>query len=1009
MYFQDVIGTLAEYWGSLGCVLLQPHDIMMGAGTFHPATVLRSLGPRPWRCAYVQPSRRPGDARYGDNPNRLGHFYQYQVLLKPAPIDVQDLYLGSLAAIGIDLTAHDMRFVEDDWASPTLGAWGLGWEVWMDGLEVSQFTYFQQVGGVACAPVPAELTYGLERLTMALQGVDDVFDIAWVEGVTYRDVFHRNEVEQSTYNFEQSDPKALFELFNTSFAECARLAEHGLAMPAYDQAIATSHTFNMLDARGAISVAERQQYIKRIRDLACRCAEAWVAHSPDTPHEPVPVAASGPAATVATSKAAPTGSRELVVEIGCEELPASYVRPALAALEAGVVGLVEGLDHGPVRTFATPRRLAVCIEGLQPVRASSTKLVLGPPAVRAFSDGEPTKVGLGFARGRGVDAADLKIVNSPRGQVVAAEIVEGGERAVELIAAGLDGVVRGLAFPKTMEWGTSDVRWARPIHRVNAVYDGVRIDGVAAQLPFGEHTDLHRLAEGRTAAFTGRADWLAALRAGAVEPDLWVREQQIRSLLVDATSTLGCDPIVDDELLEEVLHLVEAPTLVVGEFDAGLLELPHKLLVQTMRHHQRYFPVFRDGALSNDFVVISNNPWADAQRVAAGNARVLLARFDDAKFFFAEDRKQRLEARGDDLQRMRWIRGMGTMAHKQARVAALAEALAPHTGADPAVVARAGSLCKCDLVTHMVGEFPELQGHIGRLYADAQGEPEGVGLAIEESWLPAYASDAVANSPAGITLALADRLDTLASCFGIGLVPKGGDPQGLRRAALGVVRTAIEAGQRLDLHQVVGLAVHNLHAYVLAQPDGFDAWTKARGTDSTAATDQDAVVSELVAFILARFRASAIAAEVTTDVVDAVLATGDTDPVVLQAKVAALHGLSGNAEFTKIMITFKRVLNITRDAEYPAPPAGALTHSAERALHAAVDAVETTIAQAVAALDFGAALDAMLTLQKPVATLFDAVMVDSDDPTEKANRMGLLLRVGRTFLTLADFSRISTR
>ena len=276
MHFQDVILTLSRYWGERGCVLLQPHDMEVGAGTFHPATFLRVLGPQPWRTAYVQPCRRPGDARYGENPNRLGHYYQYQVILKPSPDDAQDQYLGSLEALGLDLREHDIRFVHDDWESPTLGAWGLGWEVWLDGMEITQFTYFQQVGGHVCRPVSVELTYGLERIAMYLQGVDDVFDLSWVEGVSYRDVFHRNEVEQSRYNFEASNAAALFEVFNSAYAESRALSARGLALPAYDQCIRSSHTFNLLDARGAISVAERQQYIRRIRDLAVACADAWV-------------------------------------------------------------------------------------------------------------------------------------------------------------------------------------------------------------------------------------------------------------------------------------------------------------------------------------------------------------------------------------------------------------------------------------------------------------------------------------------------------------------------------------------------------------------------------------------------------------------------------------------------------------------------------------------------------------------------------------------------------------
>ncbi len=274
--FQDLILTLTKYWGDRGCVVLQPLDLAVGAGTFHPATFLRSLGPEPWSCAYVQPSRRPGDARYGENPNRLGHYYQFQTILKPSPLDVQDKYLGSLEAIGIDLRKHDVRFVEDDWESPTLGAWGVGWEVWLDGMEITQFTYFQQCGGFDLDPITVELTYGLERLAMYLQGVNNVYDLEWVKGVSYGDVFHRNEVEQSKYNFELADTGVLLKMFDAAFGECVVLSDAGLALPAYDQCIQCSHLFNLLDARGAISVAERAEYIRRIRDLACRCAAAWL-------------------------------------------------------------------------------------------------------------------------------------------------------------------------------------------------------------------------------------------------------------------------------------------------------------------------------------------------------------------------------------------------------------------------------------------------------------------------------------------------------------------------------------------------------------------------------------------------------------------------------------------------------------------------------------------------------------------------------------------------------------
>ncbi len=279
--FQGLILALQAYWAEQGCVVLQPYDMEVGAGTFHTATFLRAIGPEPWRAAYVQPSRRPTDGRYGENPNRLQHYYQFQVVLKPSPLAIQDLYLGSLEMLGFDPLVHDIRFVEDNWESPTLGAWGLGWEVWLNGMEVTQFTYFQQVGGLECKPVTGEITYGLERLAMYIQGVDSVYDLVWAHGpdgdVSYGDVFHQNEVEQSAYNFEHANTEALFQWFDACEAESQKLIDADLPLPAYEQMVKASHTFNLLDARHAISVTERARFIGRVRSLSRAVAEAYFA------------------------------------------------------------------------------------------------------------------------------------------------------------------------------------------------------------------------------------------------------------------------------------------------------------------------------------------------------------------------------------------------------------------------------------------------------------------------------------------------------------------------------------------------------------------------------------------------------------------------------------------------------------------------------------------------------------------------------------------------------------
>ncbi len=276
MTFQELILALERFWASRGCILHQPYDTEVGAGTFHPATFLRVLGPEPWNAAYVEPSRRPTDGRYGENPNRLQHYYQFQVIMKPSPLEVQELYLDSLRHFGVDPLVHDIRFVEDDWESPTLGAWGLGWEVWLDGMEITQFTYFQQAGGIDLNPVSVEITYGIERIAMYLQGVDNVFDLEWGHGITYGDVHHQSEVEFSRYNFEEADVEALFKLFAMYEAESLRLVDKGLVLPGYDHCLKCSHTFNLLDARGALSVAERTRYILRVRKLARACAQAYL-------------------------------------------------------------------------------------------------------------------------------------------------------------------------------------------------------------------------------------------------------------------------------------------------------------------------------------------------------------------------------------------------------------------------------------------------------------------------------------------------------------------------------------------------------------------------------------------------------------------------------------------------------------------------------------------------------------------------------------------------------------
>jgi glycyl-tRNA synthetase beta chain len=704
-------------------------------------------------------------------------------------------------------------------------------------------------------------------------------------------------------------------------------------------------------------------------------------------------------------------SGEVFIELVCEELPAEAVRPALQALEGGLRALLEGLVAGDVRTYATPRRLAVVLDDVAESRPVTERLITGPPAERAFdAQGRPTQAGIGFARGRGLEPSALERITTPKGEVVAVRVQEGGERTVALLAAGLDGVLRGLPFQRSMEWGTGGMRFARPLHRVNALYAGQLVQGHAAGLTLGRQSLGHRLAEDTTFEFNQSQEWLAALRARKVEPDLEVRKALIRGQLAELAQSQGADPIDDEPLLEEVVHLVEWPTPLLSTFDAQLLELPPRLLVESMRVHQRYFPLHRDGALTNRFALISNNPWGDERLIAEGNARVLRARFDDARFFLAEDKKQALGAQDAQLAKMQWIRGLGTMLDKAHRVADLAAELAPLLGADPKLVRRAGHLAKSDLATAMVGEFPELQGHMGRLYALHGGEDERVALAIEEHYLPRFAGDRLPGSPEGAALALAERVDSLTGCFGIGMTPKGGgDPQGLRRAALGVVTLLAERGLRIELGRLFEQAVLHFHARALAADRDYEAWKKERGESAEHARDREALVQQLVQFVLARLQAAAVASGLSADVVDAVLAVTPPDVLLIQAKLEALRELCGSERFLPVLTTFKRVLNITRDQSEPAPARADLGHPSEQALFDALQRVEGQVTDAARALDYGTALRKALDLEAPVAALFDSVLVEDPDPALRSRRLGLLLGVSRVFLEVADFARISTR
>ncbi|MCD4673483.1 MAG: glycine--tRNA ligase subunit beta, partial [Anaerolineaceae bacterium] len=814
--FQSIILKLQQYWADYGCMIWQPYYTQVGAGTYNPATFLRVLGPEPWDVAYVEPSIRPDDGRYGDNPYRLQQHYQFQVILKPAPENVQELYLGSLMALGIDPQKHDIRFVEDNWNSPALGAWGLGWEVWLDGQEITQFTYFQQAGGQMVDPVAAELTYGLERIAMPLQRVRHFRKLQWSPERTYGDVNYQAEYEHSKYYFEVANVEQVRQMYDLFVKEANQCLSEGLVLPAHDYVLKCSHTFNILDTRGAVGVTERQAMFSQMRILATKVAKAFVDQREELGFPWLTEAAEEAAEAVTEALEAPGAPAEFLLEIGTEELPAADLESALAQLESKVSVLLKELrlEHGDVRVLGTPRRLVVSVADMAPGQPDQDSVVKGPPASRAYdADGKPSRAAEGFARGKGIDVTDLEVREINGGEYVVALVSETGRPAPEVLSERLTALVKGLHFDKNMRWNASNEGFSRPVRWLLALFGEQVVPFEYAGLCSGRVTRGLRFQEQSEFSVADPAGYYHVLAAQGIILDVQERKETIAAQVKVLMAEVNASQELDESLLDEVNMLVEAPTALRGTFEKKHLELPPEVLISVMKKHQRYFPLKdADGNLMPYFVTVRNGGGQYLETVADGNEQVVRARFADAAFFIAEDLQQNksLEDLLPRLDTLIFQYKLGSMLDKSKRIEGVVTDLLPLFDVneeDKQVAQRAAHLCKADLVSHMVVEMTSLQGVIGRHYAGLMGEDKAVGQAIYEHYLPRTAGDVSPQSKAGLLVGLADRLDTLAGLFAAGLAPTGTkDPFAQRRAALGLVQNLVAADVDFDLRQGLALA-----------------------------------------------------------------------------------------------------------------------------------------------------------------------------------------------------------
>jgi glycyl-tRNA synthetase len=974
---QSVILVLQQYWVDQGCVLWQPYHTEVGAGTMNPATFLRVLGPEPWWVAYVEPSIRPADGRYGENPNRWQHYYQFQVILKPDPGNPIERYLHSLVALGIDPKEHDIRFVEDNWVSPALGAWGLGWEVWLNGQEITQYTYFQQAGGQVLDPVSVEITYGLERILLALQDVDSFVDIRWSDHLTYGDINLSGEQEHSRYNFEQANLERLRVLYDEFEAETEACLAAGLVLPAHDYVLKCSHTFNLLDARGAIGVTERAELFGRMRDLSRRVAEAYLAQReamgfPWIANWPIAAPSDAPIETQPTALETPAS---FLLEIGTEELPAADLDSALMQLRQATQEMLaeSRLEHGQVLVFGTPRRLVVYVEDLAPAQKEQVSLAKGPPAERAYDEkGNPTKAAVGFAGSAGVPVEALEVREVNGGRYVVVETRQPGLPADEVLREKVPAVIASLHFENSMRWNQTGVAFSRPIRWLLALHGDQVVSFEYAGLHTGRITRLLRFEETESLEVGDPQAYFDAIEEQGILLEVEKRKAVIGQQIARLAEEVGGQVWEDPDLMAEVANMVERPMALRGTFDEAFLDLPEQVLISVMKKHQRYFPIHKNGSLLPYFIALCNGAVKHMDEVIKGNENVIRARFTDAAYFIRRDLQQPLEAYLPRLNSLTFQTSLGSMLDKTDRIERLTGAIATDlnlSSKERKVALRAAHLCKADLATLMVVEMTSLQGEMGRQYALQSGEPSEVAEAILEHHLPRYAGDRVPVTLPGLVVGMADRLDTLMGLIAAGHLPTGArDPFALRRAAIGLVQNLIASGIRFDLRRGLVQAADALPFQV---PD-----------DS---------VEACLAFIRARLQAFLLGEGHKHDAVEAVLVAQTHDPAGAAQAVEALERWRARDDWLLILQAYARCARITRgEKEHSTINPGHFVEAGEHSLYGALQTAKEKTRTPGSVDDF---FNAFLPMIPMITTFFEDVLVMDEDETLRSNRLGLLQEI----------------
>jgi glycyl-tRNA synthetase len=986
-FFQDIISALSSFWARQGCAIVTPYDLEKGAGTSNPMTLLKALGPEPFSAAYIEPCRRPKDSRYAQNPNRMQHYFQYQVILKPSPDNIVDLYLASLDAIGLRRNEHDIRFVHDDWENPTLGAWGLGWEIWLDGMEVSQFTFFQAVAGIPLSSIVGEITYGTERLAMCLQGVDSFFSLRWNEQLTYKDLFYHEEVQWSAYNFEEQDSSMWMRHFDDYTKEAKHLVKAHLPIPAYDFVVKASHAFNMLDAKGVISVSERASYISMIRAIAQEVAEEYLRFResigfPMQVHYQEPLPLPSPSAPIPKDQ-----ESRFVLEIGMEELPSGFVNAGIRELSKKFEKLLASLElsYSSMTCYGSPRRLAVVVDKLVTRRPATSSQKRGPLVELMWDhSGVLTEVGQGFLRTVGIPACRredvaagkvpaLTIVTIKDRQYIMASLQTASVLTAELLQKSIPALITSLEFPKTMRWGNHKMCFARPIRWILALLGEDIVPFTLEHIASGRQTYGHRQRAPESRDVASAQQYENTLLHAFVQVDQEKRRQKIVSQLQEIETAHNVTAVHKERVVSELVYLSEWPEVTTAQFSKTLLSAPKEVLISEMVEHQKYLPLVDSSSdLCNSFAFVADVPPSDIVR--QGNVKVLSARLSDGSFLWKEDVKVPLSSLREKLRTIIFQRDLGSIWDKTERLATLTRSLhAYFPTADIQFALEAAQLSKADLASLVVGEFPTLQGVIGSLLATSQGLAQPIAQAIKEHWLPTQEEGPLPESPEGALLALADKFDTLTGFFAVGLRPtSSGDPYALRRQAIGISRIILHRSIHLSLRELFAKTLHLFETH----------------------QHNTALVQELESFVVSRAKILLADQGFRKEHIEAVFAKQSEDIFDASLRLQALKTLHQEQQtFAFFLEVLRRCYGQVDNKKQFVLHKDKLVAPSEKALFSELEAAEEHIHQFREKHDWEQVLRALIRLREPIDKLFLEVKVLDDDPQVQSNRLHLLQRI----------------